>query len=748
MGANLWLFTEERPRTGVLIEILQLFCTKKKLVMNVENPAFLVPLIENNRFKFRYELLGVQIPNIKSIYIELAKGYKSFVDYLLYESKTKPTHNQEPFMAIEETKTDSKEGRNVAAFQRGTKFVYLDQYYSPSCHRVILYTHQQKEQETNATVIFGMRLKNFIGVEVIGKNLPQICRKPWVRIDDLIRDKNRIAQRARRGNVALTITKKSEEIVLNCRLSKSSSLSYDPNIGYATMISYALRKLGWKKKIIIREHGMKQDKVNGDNKFSLIANKLKIELDRIEIPYSDFPKNYWREAINDEKNCSIFLDILSNLSNHTRTIYSNHGGAERGYLYDKNGTPHTIKKYISGNKRKGVVRIPDLVIHDGHSNEIANLEGKVHTKIRDGINEIGNFGPIESEYISAHYPDCEISRGVIIFGGNKNLTSKEVVFQLTKNGEIFVHKTAPQSIIKAEKKAFQLSKSTTNLDPLNFLKSPLNYTGGKHRLLPQIMPIMPRNIGVFVDLFGGGFNVGINIDSKSVIYNEIIPQLTELMHYFVLIDEEVFLESIENRISEFNLTKTNSQGYNKLREVYNDNPTPLDLYVLLCFSFNHLIRFNKLMKFNVPFGKNRSSFSKSMKERLILFMKQMKMKTVEIYNLNFVDFPFSALENDDFVYCDPPYFLSTASYNDGKRGFEGWGVKQEKELYKILDSLNERGIRFALSNVIKHKGKENEILSNWAKSYNIHKLEINYNNSNYQIKTRDAETIEVLITNY
>ena len=108
------MFTEERPRTGVLIEILQLFCTKKKLVMNTENPAYLVPLIENNRFKFRYELLGVQIPNIKSIYIELAKGYKSFVDYLLYESKTKPTHDQEPFIAIEETKTDSKESRNTA----------------------------------------------------------------------------------------------------------------------------------------------------------------------------------------------------------------------------------------------------------------------------------------------------------------------------------------------------------------------------------------------------------------------------------------------------------------------------------------------------------------------------------------------------------------------------------------------------------------------------------------------------------
>ena len=86
-------------------------------------------------------------------------------------------------MAIEETKTDSKEGRNVAAFDLCISFNFA------IMPRVILYTHQQKEQETNATVIFGMRLKNFIGVEVIGKNLPQICRKPWVRIDDLIRSK-------------------------------------------------------------------------------------------------------------------------------------------------------------------------------------------------------------------------------------------------------------------------------------------------------------------------------------------------------------------------------------------------------------------------------------------------------------------------------------------------------------------------------------------------------------------------------
>lgn len=32
-----------------------------------------------------------------------------------------------------------------------------------------------------------------------------------------------------------------------------------------------------------------------------------------------------------------------------------------------------------------------------------------------------------------------------------------------------------------------------------------------------------KGIDTFVDAFGGGFNVGINIDAKKIIYNDINP---------------------------------------------------------------------------------------------------------------------------------------------------------------------------------------------------------------------------------
>ena len=53
-----------------------------------------------------------------------------------------------------------------------------------------------------------------------------------------------------------------------------------------------------------------------------------------------------------------------------------------------------------------------------------------------------------------------------------------------------------------------------------YIKSPLNYIGGKYKLLPQLMKYFPTDINTFVDLFSGGFNVGINVKSNKNICND------------------------------------------------------------------------------------------------------------------------------------------------------------------------------------------------------------------------------------
>jgi site-specific DNA-adenine methylase len=37
-----------------------------------------------------------------------------------------------------------------------------------------------------------------------------------------------------------------------------------------------------------------------------------------------------------------------------------------------------------------------------------------------------------------------------------------------------------------------------------FIKSPLNYIGGKYKILSQIISFFPEDINCFVDLFTGG----------------------------------------------------------------------------------------------------------------------------------------------------------------------------------------------------------------------------------------------------
>ena len=61
-----------------------------------------------------------------------------------------------------------------------------------------------------------------------------------------------------------------------------------------------------------------------------------------------------------------------------------------------------------------------------------------------------------------------------------------------------------------------------------YIKSPLNYIGGKHKILNQIIPLFPNNIRCFVDLFAGGCNVGINVNAEKIIFNDNLIYLIDL----------------------------------------------------------------------------------------------------------------------------------------------------------------------------------------------------------------------------
>lgn len=300
----------------------------------------------------------------------------------------------------------------------------------------------------------------------------------------------------------------------------------------------------------------------------------------------------------------------------------------------------------------------------------------------------------------------------------------------------------------------------------NYIKSCLNYTGGKYKLLNQILPLFPQEIETFIDLFCGGANVAINVSAKEIICIDIQKEIIRLFNNIKQLDkEEVFLQ-IEKIISQYKLSDSFRRGYevyncesgkglaeyNKekyllLREKYNscsieDYNESFMFYVLTVFGFNNQIRFNKKGGFNIPVGKR--DFNENIRGNLDQFIDRIKEKDIVFKHKDFRDLDLGGLSINDFIYADPPYLITTAAYNE--QG--GWTEKDELDLLSFLDRVNDRNIKFALSNVLENKGKENVILKEWAKKYTVNYLNYNYNNSNYQSKSRESKTVEVLITNY
>lgn len=286
---------------------------------------------------------------------------------------------------------------------------------------------------------------------------------------------------------------------------------------------------------------------------------------------------------------------------------------------------------------------------------------------------------------------------------------------------------------------FYIEKKDSN-DDINYA-SPLNYIGGKADMIDFIRKNSPKNINRFIDMFGGGFNVGINFNAEQIIYNDCNFKVKELLEMFRNIETIDLYKYISNMIKKYKLEKGDKDSYLKIRELYNSQPKdsrdPRLLYLLILFGYQQQIRFNSSYDYNNPVG--QAGFNDKILEKLVSYCRNLKEKNVVFMSKDFNDM-WEHINENSFVYLDPPYLITLGSYNDGKRGFNGWTEKDETALLKFLNILNSKGIKFMLSNVLEHKEKKNKILIDWIKDNNYRVIE-------YNERARKSRK-EVLIVNY
>lgn len=295
-------------------------------------------------------------------------------------------------------------------------------------------------------------------------------------------------------------------------------------------------------------------------------------------------------------------------------------------------------------------------------------------------------------------------------------------------------------------------------------RSPLFYVGDKYKLMKQLVCFFPEKVNNFYEPFAGGGTVFLNVDAKRYFLNDIDNHLVNI-HKFLIAnskDADRFFKDVEKIIRKYKFSHSykadivpvslkkefkktyyarfNKEGYEKLRTHVNKNKKndPLILYILLIYGFNRMLRFNGGGKFNLPVG--NVDFNKNVVNALHGYFDFVQDKKIKFTSQDFRKyFKKKKFEKGDFVYIDPPYLITSSEYN------KIWSRNEEKDLLDMMDKLDKKGVKFALSNVTHYNGIRNDLLIKWKKKYKVHKIESNYINYHNNGK---KNIVEVLVTNY
>lgn len=295
------------------------------------------------------------------------------------------------------------------------------------------------------------------------------------------------------------------------------------------------------------------------------------------------------------------------------------------------------------------------------------------------------------------------------------------------------------------------------------VRSPFFFVGDKYKLMPQLHQLFPKNISTYIEPFVGGGSSFLNTEAEKYIVNDIdyyVIELHKCLSEYAGKQEE-FLQLLYNLIDKYELScsyrnivvpdelkkqyvktyysRYNKEAYSKLKDDFNKKQDMISLYLLLIYGFNHMIRFNGAGKFNLPVG--NVDFNKNVYNAICHYLSFMKQKDITFYNMDFMEF-LNTVKPDkkSYIYLDPPYLISGSEYN------KYWNEIEEHRLCSYLDELNERGIRFGITNLINHKGKVNETFWEWSKKYLVYSIDSNY--ISFNDNTIKVDSKEIFVTNY
>lgn len=268
----------------------------------------------------------------------------------------------------------------------------------------------------------------------------------------------------------------------------------------------------------------------------------------------------------------------------------------------------------------------------------------------------------------------------------------------------------------------------------------LKWVGGKRQLMPSIVEHLPENIKNlnYSEPFIGGGAVLFHLQPKNAIINDFNEELVNVYN--------VIKNNLSELIADLKKHDNNADYFYEIRgldrtEQFNDL-TPVQRASRIIFlnktCFNGLYRVNNAGEFNAPFGRYKNPNIVN-EPTLKAVNKYLNGNNIIIRSGDYATV-LEELDNRSFVYLDPPYHPISESSNFTGYVQGGWNIFDQARLRDACNELNERGIKFLLSN------SSSPQIKDLYENYNITTVKANRAiNSNGADR---GEVDEVLIRNY
>ena len=221
----------------------------------------------------------------------------------------------------------------------------------------------------------------------------------------------------------------------------------------------------------------------------------------------------------------------------------------------------------------------------------------------------------------------------------------------------------------------------------------MKWAGGKHRLLPLLLPLLPA-ADRLIEPFVGAGSVFLGTSYSGYLLNDANPDLMALWAALKS-DADMLVQAAQLYFDE---EFRSDAAYRQVRHDFNATTESFERAVRLLylnrFGYNGLYRVNRQGGYNVPYGnpKKVPGFP-----ALQCQLAAERLQRAELCSGDFEQVMEKGGEGD-VIYCDPPYLKSTCGESFSAYTASGFGQEDHLRLVRAAQAAAGRGATVLISN--------------------------------------------------